>query len=418
MKNILVLTSEYPNPFNKYDTPVVHYFVKEWEKNGCEVRVYHYRSVFPRIYYWIAKHFSLTIKKVFKTDFIPENNLFEEQKHLHDGVNVTIVPLYKIWPHFNYSSEELRKTAIKLVNKNESEGFVPDLIVGHFANPQIQIIPFIKNFYPLAKTSIVFHEDIESLIKRFRSAIRENIHRFDRIGFRYEAARQRFLEEVQIESKSYICYSGVPESYILKSLPEKKFGSPKIKICFAGMLIPLKNVDTILVALKGAFTDNQFEFTILGDGIQRKTLEDLVIKLNIKDSVFFKGKVGREIVQKYLVESDVFIMVSAPEAFGLVYLEAMAKGCLVVGSVRQGIDGVIKDGWNGFLCEPRDQNDLINKIRKIKSLSLDDKRKIAENALETVRKLTDKKAAEIYFKNLATSSEYGLHSEYDLAFDS
>ena len=42
-------------------------------------------------------------------------------------------------------------------------------------------------------------------------------------------------------------------------------------------------------------------------------------------------------------------MISKNEAFGLVYLEAMLAGCIVAS--RNGIDGIIIDGYNGFLCD-------------------------------------------------------------------
>ena len=59
-------------------------------------------------------------------------------------------------------------------------------------------------------------------------------------------------------------------------------------------------------------------------------------------------------------KSDVFVMPSAPETFGLVYLEAMASGCIVVGAKGWGIDGLIKNGFDGYLVEPRDIDALKN----------------------------------------------------------
>ena len=56
--------------------------------------------------------------------------------------------------------------------------------------------------------------------------------------------------------------------------------------------------------------------------------------------------------------ADCFVMVSSREAFGLVYLEAMAKGCIVIGTKGQGIEGIVKHGENGFLCKARDVNEL------------------------------------------------------------
>ena len=50
-------------------------------------------------------------------------------------------------------------------------------------------------------------------------------------------------------------------------------------------------------------------------------------------------------------ESDIFILPSRNETFGMVYMEAMASGCITVCSKNDGVDGIIRDGINGFLCE-------------------------------------------------------------------
>ena len=68
---ILILTSEYPNPNSTFDTPVVHYYTKEWVKLGHEVRVIHFRSVFPSVFYFFSKTFKTFVKRIFQTDFVP-----------------------------------------------------------------------------------------------------------------------------------------------------------------------------------------------------------------------------------------------------------------------------------------------------------------------------------------------------------
>lgn len=57
----------------------------------------------------------------------------------------------------------------------------------------------------------------------------------------------------------------------------------------------------------------------------------------------------------YLMKkSHCFVMVSKGEILGLVYLEAMASSCVAIGSIGEGIDGIIVDGENGCLCTPAD----------------------------------------------------------------
>ena len=51
-------------------------------------------------------------------------------------------------------------------------------------------------------------------------------------------------------------------------------------------------------------------------------------------------------------------MPSYPEGFGIVYLEAMASGCITIGTEGEGIANLIKNGENGFLVPPDDPDDI------------------------------------------------------------
>lgn len=93
-------------------------------------------------------------------------------------------------------------------------------------------------------------------------------------------------------------------------------------------------------------------------------------------------------------------MISKAEIFGLVYLEAMAKGCIVIASRNEGIDGIIKDGVNGFLCKAGNVDELSSIISKIKSMSQDELCAISKSAVETAREMTDYKVAERYINSV------------------
>ena len=95
-------------------------------------------------------------------------------------------------------------------------------------------------------------------------------------------------------------------------------------------------------------------------------------------------------------KSDVFVMVSSPETFGLVYLEAMASGCITVGSKGEGIDGIIKNGYNGFLVEPRNVSALKDTLERIINLNYLDKENILINGLKTASALSEDAVAKKY----------------------
>jgi len=57
---------------------------------GHEVKVIHYRSVFPTLFYFIARLFKTLIKKIFKTDFIPFHKLKSAIHYEMDGVKILV----------------------------------------------------------------------------------------------------------------------------------------------------------------------------------------------------------------------------------------------------------------------------------------------------------------------------------------
>ena len=112
------------------------------------------------------------------------------------------------------------------------------------------------------------------------------------------------------------------------------------------------------------------------------------------------GRIPRESVIDYLKEADVFVMISKDELFGLVYLEAMALGCITIGSRNEGIDGIIEDGVNGFLCEAGNEDELRSIIDKIKSMSSSQLMQISNNAKQTAFYYSDVNVVERYIDNL------------------
>ena len=97
-------------------------------------------------------------------------------------------------------------------------------------------------------------------------------------------------------------------------------------------------------------------------------------------------------------------MLSKNETLGLVYLEAMAMGCITICSKNEGVDGIIKHGENGFLCEADNLNELIELIISIKNLSIEQRQKISNNAISTMANFTNSNIAKKYLDLLTAIS--------------
>ncbi len=101
---------------------------------------------------------------------------------------------------------------------------------------------------------------------------------------------------------------------------------------------------------------------IVGDGSEKRYLEELVKKLGLEDYIVFVGKVPHDKIPEYMASADLFVLPSLSEGFGNVVPEAMAMGLPIIASKVGGLPWIIKDGDNGFLVEPRNPHEIAEKI--------------------------------------------------------
>ncbi|WP_042355288.1 N-acetyl-alpha-D-glucosaminyl L-malate synthase BshA [Bacillus rubiinfantis] len=91
---------------------------------------------------------------------------------------------------------------------------------------------------------------------------------------------------------------------------------------------------------------------LVGDGPEMSIICKLVRQLSLEDQVIFLGK--QENLEELYSISDLMLLLSEKESFGLVVLEAMACGVPCIGTNIGGIPEVIRDGETGYICEVGD----------------------------------------------------------------
>ncbi|MCM3756885.1 N-acetyl-alpha-D-glucosaminyl L-malate synthase BshA [Sporosarcina aquimarina] len=121
---------------------------------------------------------------------------------------------------------------------------------------------------------------------------------------------------------------------------------------------------------------------LVGEGPEVPRIRRLVDMLGVTEKVIFTGK--RDDLPKLLSFSDVMVLPSEKEAFGLVLLEGFACGVPAVGTNAGGIPEVIEDGVNGHIVPIGDPNAIAEKTLRILSDG-DVHQKMKENALKTVK---------------------------------
>lgn len=137
------------------------------------------------------------------------------------------------------------------------------------------------------------------------------------------------------------------------TLPGEK--CPACSILQVGYLIPRKCVDVTLHAVaelrrRGVAA----QLTVIGQGSEEEKLRSLCRELELEPYVRFLGQQDNAAVMAEMAKARYFVMPSVKEGFGIVYLEAMASGCVTIGTQGEGIADLIESGVNGYLVPPHD----------------------------------------------------------------
>ena len=158
--------------------------------------------------------------------------------------------------------------------------------------------------------------------------------------------------------------------------------SSPVRLINVGNFVPVKNQEFLIHCLK-QLKEGDALLRLIGDGVIRKEVQEVVTMLELNKSVQFLGTPDNISIE--LAESDIYVHASRSEAFGLVLLEAMAAGLPVVSLDGKGNRDLIQDGINGFIV---DQNDIETFVQRVKDLIKDKQlyNRIALNGQESAKK--------------------------------
>lgn len=126
-----------------------------------------------------------------------------------------------------------------------------------------------------------------------------------------------------------------------------------------------KGIDEVLEVMPALIAEEPtLTYLIAGDGSDRPRLEAKTDALGLEGHVVFAGLIDeREKADHYRL-ADAFVMPSRGEGFGFVFLEALACGVPVVGSVLDGSREALRDGALGELVDPSDSLSILRGIKR------------------------------------------------------
>jgi N-acetyl-alpha-D-glucosaminyl L-malate synthase BshA len=122
---------------------------------------------------------------------------------------------------------------------------------------------------------------------------------------------------------------------------------------------PVKRVQDVVKTFAKISAAMPAKLLLVGDGPEMTIVCKLVRKFGLEGQVLFLGK--QENLEELYSISDLLLLLSEKESFGLVALEAMACGVPCIGTNVGGMPEVINHGQTGFICEVGDIDDISNK---------------------------------------------------------
>lgn len=145
---------------------------------------------------------------------------------------------------------------------------------------------------------------------------------------------------------------------------------------------PVKRVTDVVKTFANIAAGMPAKLLLVGDGPEMTIVSKLVRNLGLEDRVIFLGK--QENLEELYSISDLMLLLSEKESFGLVALEAMACGVPCIGTNVGGIPEVIEHGVTGYVCELGDINDYSDKaVSLLNDASLHGQ--FANRSVETVK---------------------------------
>ncbi len=170
------------------------------------------------------------------------------------------------------------------------------------------------------------------------------------------------------ESHVTTIYNGIEVDGIeARPTQEKQSGEPVV-LAMVSRLSTKKNHSRVIKAIRQVVDKGvAVKLKIIGDGVLRDELEQLVDELDLRSYVSFEGFCSD--VQGALEDVDVFMLPSFREGFAIALLEAMLFGKPVITSNRDGMSEALGDENCGVLVNPSDPSDIANAIVQLASLT-------------------------------------------------
>lgn len=289
---------------------------------------------------------------------LPAGSSRERKVEERDGYKLIRagLPARNVVHHLDYARAivaEIRSTACDVVHAHVTlpAGFAA-VLAGRWTRCPVVITEHRGPFAALVET------------RRDRLKVRFALERADEvIAVSSSLAREMASHGVR---RAISIVPNVVDTSRFASAPTTRQPGDPCKLLFAGILRDHnKNLPLLLRAFSRLVRAKpQYRLTIVGEGEVRKECEDLARRLGVSEECVFRGAIGPDEMAKEMAASDLFVLPSRAETFGIVAAEAMSVGRPVVATRCGGPEDIVTEA-TGVLVPVDDEEALADAIANV-----------------------------------------------------
>ncbi len=231
----------------------------------------------------------------------------------------------------------------------------PDVIYSHYLDSSDYAIP-IKNKYKIPVVGLEHWSELGKVNPCHRAIKKaQRVYpQLDRLLVVSNALKENIQSLIGISSE--VLPNIIGADFILNLEGTRTHGI--VSFVSTGNLVEIKRMDMIIKSLATVISKGyNVEVTIVGDGQERESLQSLAHSLNISNHVNFTGRITRSEIVSILNNSDVYILASSSETFGVAAAEALACGLPIIATDCGGPRDFMSD-INGIMIPVNDEEKL------------------------------------------------------------
>lgn len=270
--------------------------------------------------------------------------------HFHE-VNVPEYPLFHYQPYELALSSKL----VDMVKLHEIEVLhvhyaIPHAYAGYMAKKMLEaegiFLPMVTTLHGTDITLVGNHPF-------YKPAVTFSINNSDIVTSVSQSLKSDTLRLFQVKKEIEVVPNFIDTSKYIESVSNcsrNMLASREEKIItHVSNFRKVKRIDDVIKVFYFIQKEQKAKLVMVGQGPEREMAENMVADLKIENKVLFLGESNE--IDKVLSFSDLFLLTSQSESFGLAALEAMANGVPVISTNTGGLPEVNKQGFSGYLSD-------------------------------------------------------------------